>query len=777
MSIGGQELFNLLPAYYRLMDAQVAQSRNLLTAAETAQLAALQSTPPPLTAAQQAQVAALTAKASRGPLQSLMMLVAEQVAAVQQDLTQLYNDEFIETCAPWVIPYIGDLIGYQAVHGVAASVASPRAEVANTISFRRRKGTILVIEQLAHDVTGWGAHAVEFFKLLSDTQNMNHVRLDNCYAPDLRGWQPLAYMDTGFDATAHTVDVRRIAVERGRYNIQNVGIFLWSLNAYPLTGVPCVPAPAVTSGANPPSPCFRLNTLGCDMPLFNFPVPQGSAIAAAATPSNVPDYLTRYVLCQDIQSGAGAVYYGEGLSLALFVNGNLLSPYQIQVCDLSGNEGSWVNVPTSGSPYAAAVDPVLGRVCLPPLAAGSPAPTVSASYSYGFNGDMGGGPYPRNDQTTEAFAVQPGPDAVVTPFGQASPGTLLNALNAAISGISAGGAAALEITDNGIYQLGPGKTSGGAVIPLTLRIPAGATFEFRAADGCRPTIVLAGELKVGGGALSSLYLNGLIVTYASGGPAATRSLLHATGEAANLLGNLSLSHCTLVPGWNLGPGGTPTAAYAGKPTVFAETPGLRLTVSKSILGTMWVNGQVTANISDSIIDATDPTGVAYVMSTDKNGQTPTPGGPLSLSGCTVVGKVYSSLLSLVTNSVFWAGLSARDRAGSPPNWAAPVWACQQQDGCVRFSFVPSAAILPREYQCVVQAGGSPQPVFVSLRYGDPGYGKLSPNTDDTIRRGADDGGEMGGFHFVLAPLRETDLLTRVQEYIPVNLDFGIFYQT
>jgi hypothetical protein len=50
-------------------------------------------------------------------------------------------------------------------------------------------------------------------------------------------------------------------------------------------------------------------------------------------------------------------------------------------------------------------------------------------------------------------------------------------------------------------------------------------------------------------------------------------------------------------------------------------------------------------------------------------------------------------------------------------------------------------------------------------------------TDDSIRRGADDDGEMGAFHFVLAPQREDDLKARLQEYIPVSLEFGLFYQT
>src|SRR5579875_2255027 len=105
------DLFNLLPAVYRIRDAQIAAA----------------------------------AKQSRGPLGSLLMLIQEQLAILAEDLDQLYDDQFIETCAPWVIPYIGDLIGYQSVNGIATAVDSPRAEVARTIGFRRRKGTVPVM--------------------------------------------------------------------------------------------------------------------------------------------------------------------------------------------------------------------------------------------------------------------------------------------------------------------------------------------------------------------------------------------------------------------------------------------------------------------------------------------------------------------------------------------------------------------------------------------------------------------------------------------------------
>ena len=163
----GLDLFSLLPAVYRMRDMQLAQSLPLLTGQEQATLAQLRllTLPgmPPLAPDQQALLNELNAKASRGPLQSLLLVLQEQVGIVANDLDQLYDDQFIETCAPWVIPYIGDLIGYQPVNGIAPTIDNPRSEVANTIAFRRRKGTVLVMEELARDATGWGAHAVEFF--------------------------------------------------------------------------------------------------------------------------------------------------------------------------------------------------------------------------------------------------------------------------------------------------------------------------------------------------------------------------------------------------------------------------------------------------------------------------------------------------------------------------------------------------------------------------------------------------------------------------------------
>jgi hypothetical protein len=753
MSFDGQKLFGLLPALYRLRDAQAVLSRNLLSANEQAQLAALQNQAVPLTQDQQSTVNALTAKASRGPLQSLLMVINEQIAIVEEDLDQLYDNQFIETCAPWVIPYIGDLIGYQPVHGEAAAVASPRAEVANTISLRRRKGTVLALEQLARDVTGWGTHAVEFFQLLAATQYMNHIRPSNYYAPDLRQWQPRADMNSGFDRTAHTVDVRRIAVARGRYNIQNIGIFLWSLNAYSVTQSPATPV-----AANPL--CFRFSSLGRDTKLFNHPQTQGLNITTAAGPLNVPDALRRLTLRSDIQGAqsgrAAAAYYGTGLSLVLQVDGKLVPATAIQVSDLSGNDGSWINMPAVGPTYLAAIDPELGRIALAPPASG-PAPShdVRATYYHGFNADMGGGEYSRASSFPESagqpVARVPGDFTVAQ-----------GSIQAALTALAGNGV--VEITDSGVYAASTG---------LTIDVKPSGHIQLRAADGCRPTLLLGAEMKVSGGQNAAFDLNGILIAASMTPANSSATLLRAPAQRPNgqasQISRLGLTHCTLVPGWTLT--STGDAKFPGQPALVIEPSSLQVAIAKSILGAIRASELAQITITDSLIDANGKTRVAYAavnaVASDQTG----PGGALTLTGCTVIGKVHASLLSLASNCIFWSQLAAAD------SWNAPVWADRKQAGCVRFSYLPQGATTPRQFECVIAGLATSGPLFGSLRYGDPAYGKLLSDTDGAIRSGADDGGEMGAFHFVLAPQRESDLRARIQEYLPVGMEFGIFYET
>ena len=38
------------------------------------------------------------------PLKQLLGVIAEQIAILEEDIDQLYDNQFIETCAEWVIP-------------------------------------------------------------------------------------------------------------------------------------------------------------------------------------------------------------------------------------------------------------------------------------------------------------------------------------------------------------------------------------------------------------------------------------------------------------------------------------------------------------------------------------------------------------------------------------------------------------------------------------------------------------------------------------------------
>jgi hypothetical protein len=170
-------------------------------------------------------------------LKAMLAVMEQQLDAVEGDIDQLYRNWFIETCDEWVVPYIGDLLDVRGIRAYGGDSFSLRGYVANTLAYRRRKGTAAVLEQLARDVTGWPARAVEYFQRLQTTQHINHIRIDNLRTPDLRASAQLAFVDGPFDTTANTGEVRHIDNGRGKHNIPNIGLWLWRLQSYSIDGV------------------------------------------------------------------------------------------------------------------------------------------------------------------------------------------------------------------------------------------------------------------------------------------------------------------------------------------------------------------------------------------------------------------------------------------------------------------------------------------------------------------------------------------------------------
>ena len=730
MSVDVQQLYKLLPAVLRSRDEAAATiTPGWLDADDRAVYVELQTKVDAgevLTALEQDTLDRLRQSAMAGPLASLLGVLGEQLGVLQEDLDQLYDDQFIETCADWVAPYIGDLIGYRTLHGVTPKVASPRAEVAHTIAYRRRKGTVIVLEQLARDVTGWNATAVEFFSRLVMTQYMNHVRLQCLAAPDLRQWEPLERLGGAFDSIMHTIDVRRIASGRGRYNIPNVGMFLWRIDAFPLTGSPAAALDDLR---------LRFNPLGIDQPLYTQPQTIAD-FAQLSTPLNVPEPISRRVLdarLVDYYASAGGEPNSLGLSLYDVAAGTAqpIAAADVRICNLDDVAGGWAHMPADAK---VVIDPLLGRIALPkPLDAGT---LLRVDYRYGSSGPLGGGEYDRAAEVADAEAP---PHLALVPTDHATIQAALDAIEAT------GDGGVVQIVDSGRYE----ET-------LTIVVPAQKRIELRADDGCRPTLVLGGDFTLTGDADSELRLNGLLIT---GAP------LRVPAGAGNQLARLRLAHCTLVPGIALNADSSPQQPDAA--SLIVEIHALALTLERTISGALRIDAVATVSGTDSIIDATHATGVAYAAP-DGVGA----GGALQLVGCTVVGKINALQLPLVSNSILLARLATGD------TWPAPVVAQRRQEGCIRFSYLPDSARVPRRYRCLPESADSPElavPRFTSLRYGFASYAQLAVSSGAQLLNGADNDGQPGAFNFLFQPQRETNLRVRLAEYLRVGLEAGIIY--
>lgn len=617
--------------------------------------------------------------ADRGePLKTLLSVIADQVGVLEEDLAQLYDDQFIETCAPWVVPYIGDLIGYRSLHNVVPKIGSQRAEVAHTIGFRRRKGTAAILEQLARDVTAWNARAVEFFQLLGWTQwTPNHIRPKTFYAPDLRDWETLENINGPFDTVAHTVDVRHVATAEGKYNIQNIGIFLWRLGAYPLTKSPAFQLDAHR---------FLFHPLGFGTQLFTNPVTEDE-ITHLAEPINVPAPISRRVFDAYLPQ-----YYGDGASVS--IDGVPIE--KVVACDLSG----WIHTPPAGK---VAIDPVLGRIAFADAQTEPPLVT----FHYGFSDDMGGGEYDR------AASV----DAELTPVEEvpAPHASIQDALNT----VAAGGV--VQISNSGRYNA-----------TLAISVNAGERIELRAVNEHRPTLVLGGDLLINGAADSQVTLNGLLI---AGGAIRVNGALRA----------LRLRHCTLLPSLN--------------PSLIVDLPDVAIEIDHCITGALRVHERSNVSITDSIVDATNEAAVAFAAANGTDA-----GGTLQIADSTVVGIIHTLELKLASNSIFMSDVRSE----------------KKQSGCVRFCYLPLTSIVPRRYRCQPENESDAlrvRPQFTSLAYADPGYGQLALRTAPQIRTGADDEAEMGAFHELYEPQRETNLRIRLDEYLRFGLEAGPFYVT
>jgi hypothetical protein len=734
------------------------------------------------------------------PLRGLMQVVAEQVEVVTQDISQLYDNWFIETCNDWVVPYLSDLIGYRRVAeaGLAAGVGDererarnrylvPRREVAKTIQFRRRKGALALLEELAWDVAGWPARAVEFAPLLVQSQAVNHVRLARGGTVDMRDMTSLELIyrqllepesrerllpaeavherlisHGAFDPLSHNVDVRRIdsGQTTGRYNLPNVGLFVFRLKSYRIFRAPAVVQPRHPNW-------FTVSPLGNAAPLFIKSEREVSPTDIAQE-RNLPVPLRRRSLDSDLRNAAAvqnakpSFFYGPEKTLAIWTTGwpdrksdaVLVPPDKLIVADLSNWEAY---LPPKDK---VAVDPVLGRIVFAPRQI--PPSGVDVAYHYGFSADLGGGPYERR-------VSQPS-GARIIPVGKDENFNTIDAAKDEWLSSPETKNTVIEITDNRTYRES-----------FSFELPEGHSLQLRAKNGCRPVVWLRESenwSNISGGPLSRFVLDGILI---AGAP------LNITGE----LDELTIRHSTLMPGVGLGHDCKPQRP--NDPSLVLLKTSARVIIEHSIVGTVQVrqdevrSDPVPIRIADSILDATSTDRDA--LGSDANLLAH---AVLTLERSTVVGSIDVHAVQLAENSILLGHL----RVG------------RRQLGCIRFCYVdPShgdkCSRTPRRFHCqpdlalakLEQRADweslSPtakaalksferariRPAFHSLRFGLPTYCQLAHSCSPEIKRGADDQSEMGAFHDLYEPQRFANLDTRLHEYTPAGNDAGIIFAT
>jgi hypothetical protein len=689
-----------------------------------------------------------------GQLEAFFQVLESQAAIVRQNVWQLYDDQFIETCAPWAIPYIGELIGFDPVYTVALSGPDSRAEVANTIGYRRRKGTLLAMEQLTHDVSGRTTIVVEEFKRLITNLSLRDVRPHHADHANLRRGRDWEDQQGPFTRLNRTIDVRRIAPRNrvapagpdptpleitlhgpGRFNIPDIAVWMWRWQSWQV-----VQAPAFDLGAGG----YFFSSLGGPVPLFQQPPPAPLPFTRLMNQGDAPQPITRRAF--EVRT---ADFYPS--SVELIADGVAVNLDQIVCANLTETNGSVCRVPSG----KIAIDPELGRI---QYATDVPLPNdLRVIYSYGAAAPIGGGPYNRIANLTP-------PAATASSFqvGTAAYPTLHDAVQA-WNALPPGSAGIIVLPNFESYEIdltGPNAIQLSSQCQLLIAA-ADVTQQGAPPEWNRSCVTLRGDIEVVGLPLQML-ADGLAAPVGQ----VQFSGLRLAGEI-RVFGDspcVQIADCTLTPGRSLTRQGD--AASPGEPSLSGSAIGASVCLSRVISGPIALPASCSVRILDSIVDAGSPFCPAIA-----GADLASPGASLHIEDSTVIGRVWAQAISLASNTIFWAKLGRRDP------WQAPVWASRRQTGCVRFCWLPFNSLVPQRYECLPpDAASQPAllPQFITLRFGEPGYCMLSGDVPLAIWKGADNGSQIG----VYQQIQETEAVTNIQirsaEYLPANLERGVF---
>jgi hypothetical protein len=480
-----------------------------------------------------------------GMLGALLDLLDAEIAGIEDELAGRYAALFVETCDDDELPHFQALLGVTQLPGDQ----HPRALIGNIIGYRRGKGTIETLERVAAAASGWGAHAVDYFRLLGTTQNVGHLR-PGATTVTVRELGQLEWADSPFDPLAHLADVHT----GGRYDIPDVGVHLWRLG--PVTTVD----PSDASPTGDPLR-FRFHPLGIDTPLYSV----GRTLDALGSTAPVSQLDVTEPIHPAQLRDALADYYGEaaGQSICVYDDGVAVPVTQVSVRNLSDRvSGAWGTAPPS---TRVAIDPVLGRLAF----AAAPEGPVSVRLVRARPAEIGS-----RDIADSADATIEVPSVAAA--------TLADAL------------AALPAAGGIIELAGSARFAPAA----TLTVAAGADVTIRASTGNLPVLDLTGT-TIDCGVGAQLTLTGLLLTGAA---------LQITGSPAAI----TLDRCTLVAGTTLRPDGTTESPDAPSLILdLADDAGTAVQITGCLSGPIRVAApDVSLTVADTVLTGPGGPGTA-----------------------------------------------------------------------------------------------------------------------------------------------------------------------
>jgi hypothetical protein len=749
-----------------------------------------------------------------GALRGIVEILARQAATARQSIDRLWDDQFIDICDDWAIPYIGDLVGTRLVHEL--NRRGRRVDAARTIFYRRRKGTPQVLEILIRDIADWEGVVVESFKRLARARHgldPEPAELEGIVTrTPPGGWARLtsvrgaALVDGPFDEFAHTPDFRQLRGKLGRYNIPKLNFHLFRLLPFEVNF-----ATAHKLGARR----FTFDPSGRDIPLFRpdqrpdpqnwrppleweLPAPIPCRLLGAAQymitselidelislglTASAASALSRYVgvlfrsearLRKTVESLgesaailakfepllAGAItadspkarliptaIQPDPSAVAVAVGPNIDSPTIEHQLIAAGNLEDWgASLGLLPPEKELVIDPERGRFWFRAQPAGN---VWTPLYHYGFSGDIGAGIYDRRD------TLGAGDPPSVSNGGDDNPGPVtMNVPTPPLSGT-------LRFEDNKTYKPDSDFTGIDKFVlqaanfrrPYIKRImPLGAEWIFRA----RPKDTPPPGATETESDLRNLTLDGLWIGIEYEGTAPLPGPCLPTPAVLILDGifdRVVIRHCTVDPGGEmaqLDPGLCRVIPYIG---LVVRGDVEELVIESSIVGPILedrINGAPGVIqkliIRDSIVQSIDP---------DNSPAIETILGLVDLQRVTVFGDVKVN--RLLASEALIRGL---------------VKVTDNQHGCFRFSATNDhpEKRLPPQFESHLFKPAVPNHFFVSRRFSDPGYGRLSETAPETIIRGAENRSEIGAFSGLLNPIKLGDLKAKVNEFMPFGL--------